>query len=364
MNAESANDQIVASIIIPVFNQSSYTANCLESLYKFSARSSFEVIVIDNASSDDTPETLSAYKKKYSNFKVISNTKNQGYSLANGQGAAISDGKFLIFLNNDTLVTENWLDALIRPFENSEIGLVGAKLLYPDDETINHAGYVYNQTLKVFYPIYHGANADFINRRREFQAVLGACMAIPKDLFYKLGQFATYGLEDIDLCLKVRESGLKVIVEPESVVYHFGSVTLKNSSSDSFEQTDINGFNVRWPDTSFFKSDLPYYQEDGIEIAINNAEDISLIDLKNLAMEEIESGMSAFDNQEYAKAEIHFRKAVNFDSKLLGAYGFLAETLIRSGQSEEAYNVCTKLLQKDPENALGQALMKILKKEL
>jgi GT2 family glycosyltransferase len=133
-------------------------------------------------------------------------------------------GNYILFLNNDTWVTKTWLDKLVKPMEkDGEIGIVGSKLLYPN-EKIQHAGV----ELGLWgHPFHRGLNLDknntIVSEARDVFAVTGACLLIKKAIFQRVSGFDesyVYGLEDIDLCLKVRKEGYKILYVPDCVVYH------------------------------------------------------------------------------------------------------------------------------------------------
>jgi len=139
-------------------------------------------------------------------------------------------GKYLVFLNNDTIPQEGWLSALVDEVEqHSEVAIVGSKLLYPNN-TIQHAGVVFSKKCLTPYHIFNSAPSDFkaANIRQEFQAVTAACLLIRKEDFESMSGFDESfinGFEDVDLCLKIRESGKKVIYQPKSVLYHLEEQT-------------------------------------------------------------------------------------------------------------------------------------------
>jgi GT2 family glycosyltransferase/glycosyltransferase involved in cell wall biosynthesis/ubiquinone/menaquinone biosynthesis C-methylase UbiE/TolA-binding protein len=218
-----------ASIIIPVFNNANYTMKCLEALALNTEYEPYEVIVVDNASTDETKEILSTLE---GDIKIITNSCNLGFSKACNQGAKAAEGEYLIFLNNDTIPQSGWLNSLVNTVnENKDIAIAGSKLLYPDN-TIQHAGVVFNVS-DVGISIYHiykgfDREAPAVNRVREFNAVTAACMLIRKNIFTESGMFdETFvnGYEDVDLCLKVREKGYRIIYNPESELYHYEEQT-------------------------------------------------------------------------------------------------------------------------------------------
>lgn len=214
------------SIIIPVYNRLEFTKKCLESIFKYGSKYDFEIIVVDNASSDGTKEFLDSLSEK---VIAIHNKENLGFGKACNQGAKKANGEYLLFLNNDTIVTKNWMNVLVKELdENPEIAMAGSKLLFPDD-TIQHAGVVFAED-KIPYHIYSREIKEkhYVNKKRNFNAVTAACMLVRKDLFDEADGFDENffnGYEDIDLCLKIRELGKYIIYCPESVVYHYESIS-------------------------------------------------------------------------------------------------------------------------------------------
>ena len=129
----------MCSIIIPVFNRVELTQQCLTHLAQVTSDPSFEVIIVDNASSDGTPEFLRTLE---GDIQVIRNEENRGFAKACNQGAALARGKYVVFLNNDTIPQPGWLSSLVEEVESHEqVGIVGSKLLCPNN-TIQHAGVV------------------------------------------------------------------------------------------------------------------------------------------------------------------------------------------------------------------------------
>jgi glycosyltransferase involved in cell wall biosynthesis/Flp pilus assembly protein TadD len=218
-------EAVKSSIVIPVFNKIEYTRQCLEALFKTTPRGLFELIVVDNSSSDGTQEYL---KKLAGEIKIITNEYNLGFAKACNQGARAARGELLVFLNNDTVPLAGWLEALIETAEyNISIGIVGGKLLYPDGK-IQHAGVGFINGIPD-HPLrnFPGDHPE-ANETRELDMVTGACLLIKKDLFFECGGFDEQyknGVEDIDLCLKVRMNGYKVIYNPKSTLYHYEGKT-------------------------------------------------------------------------------------------------------------------------------------------
>ncbi len=261
----------IVTIIIPVFNNFAYTKGCIESIYKNTEIDNFKLIIIDNASVDETPAFLENLKSRYKNFQYIRNEINLGFAKANNQAAKIADTDKVLFLNNDTVVTPNWLTILTGELDADEnVKIAGSKLLY-EDSSIQHAGMVFSDFkyddfniiyhLYRFFPDEHPA----VNKKRYFQALTGACLLTYTSFFLKLGGFnENYinGFEDVDLCLKARESGAELLYCPESVIYHF-----EGKTAGRFNKTgeNTNLFYSLWKD-KILPDDENYYLEDGFTL--------------------------------------------------------------------------------------------------
>jgi glycosyltransferase involved in cell wall biosynthesis/GT2 family glycosyltransferase len=270
------------SIVTIAHNNLDYTKQCIDEIYSHKCSHKYEIIVVNNGSTDSTNNYLVEQKKNHTNFTFITNSENNNYSKANNQGAALAKGKYLVFLNNDTKPFEGWIDNLVETFEvDSSVGIQGGKLLYPNN-TIQHVGIVYgniNPKFKLHYHIYlgHPHDAPHVNKLREFQMVTGALLAIRSDLFTSAKGFdETYqfGHEDLDLCMAVRSSGYKVIYNPSVAAYHYESITkkelglekfaLKLNDSKSMDYKNYHHFHNKWD--RFLNVDADdYYEEDKVE---------------------------------------------------------------------------------------------------
>ncbi len=246
------------SIIIPTYNNLSYTKKCLKAIREKTKKDLYEMIVVDNASTDGTQSFL----KDQKDITYILNKQNNNFSGACNQGAHIAKNEVLLFLNNDTEVHDNWLIPIINVLKKEKmIGAVGAKLLFPNG-TIQHAGVAIFDS-KVPEHIYRlsPANKKYVNKKRTFQAVSAACIAIPKKVFDLVGGFDEYyknGYEDMDLCLKIGKAGYKIIYEPKSVVTHHESISLDRHR---YTIRNLDLFISRWWETL---SDANiYFKEDG-----------------------------------------------------------------------------------------------------
>ncbi len=250
-----------ASIVIPCLNKAHLTRACLAHISEVTTPGQYEVVLVDNGSSDATRELSGSPD---GNLQVIHNPVNLGFARACNQGAAAARGRHLVFLNNDVLVQPGWLDALLGAFEEEpKAGIVGAKLLYPDGR-IQHAGLLALQGLVLdglpairadgpglfFRHRFLGqpASLDVACQRAALQAVTGAAVAVRREAFDAAGGFDEgywNGFEDVDLCFMVRALGWLVIYEPRALAIHL------ESQSDSRERfaADTNNlyrFNERW----------------------------------------------------------------------------------------------------------------------
>jgi len=241
-----------ASIIIPVYNKFAYTAACLASLVREGARSSFEVIVVDDGSTDETETSL----RGVVGLRYHRNAQNLGFIGACNAGAAIATGEYLVFLNNDTVVRPDWLDALIDTFPQHErVGLVGAKLVYPDGRLQEAGGIIFSDGSGWNYGRFGDPANPAFNYVREVDYCSGAAIAIRRDLFDSFGGFdsryAPAYYEDTDLAFRVRDHGLRVLYQPASVVVHFEGITSGTdvtTGTKRYQVVNQAKFLERWAD--------------------------------------------------------------------------------------------------------------------
>lgn len=248
------------SIIVPVYNKWELTRACLKSIQKNGLGEDSELLVVDNASTDSTPDGIA---REFPGVRHLRQETNLGFGKACNLGAREARGKFLVFLNNDTLVEPGWLDALLELMASQpKAGIIGAKLLYPNRK-IQHAGIAFNNDKEPFH-IYIGFHegSPCVNKVRRFQAVTGACILIPRSLFLDSGGFDEQynkGHEDIDLCLRVEQAGCEIWYQPKSCIIHFESQTLKLQIKSSLNQKI---FYNRWR-RKIRSDEMDYYLEDG-----------------------------------------------------------------------------------------------------
>jgi GT2 family glycosyltransferase/glycosyltransferase involved in cell wall biosynthesis len=246
------HEEVETSIIIPVFNQFRFTQGCLASLQEHQGEERFEVIVVDDGSTDETCETV----PHVPGIVYLRNEGNSGFIVSCNRGAEKARGKYLVFLNNDTLVRAGWLRALLDTFgEEPAVGVVGSKLLYPDGCLQEAGGVIWQDASGWNYGKFDDPQKPEYNYLREVDYCSAAALMIPKALFWDVGGFdsryAPAYYEDTDLAFKVRRAGYKVLYQPLSEVIHYeGATGGTDISTGAKQHQDINRatFAARWAD--------------------------------------------------------------------------------------------------------------------
>ena len=210
-----------ASVIIVNYNGKQKLLECLESVGR-TLSPDCELIVVDNASSDGS---AAAVETQFSDVMLIRSKTNCGFGSGNNLGVLSSRGKYLVFLNPDTLVESGWLEALLAPFEiNDRAGMVTARILLADQpDRINACGNSVHLTgLTLCRGM--GQPRGALDKPEEVDAVSGAAFAIRRELFDTLGGFdedTFLYMEDTDLSLRARLAGWRCLYAPDSIVLHY-----------------------------------------------------------------------------------------------------------------------------------------------
>ncbi len=217
----------VVSVIIPVHNKFSVTYDCLKSIQTALPDRAFEIIIVDDNSSD---ETLLASLVLHGSIKVLRNKGNLGFVLTCNAGAATARGRYLLFLNNDTLVKPGWLDALVDTFEQvPNVGIAGSRLLFPDGSLQEAGGIIWRLGDGWNWGRGRDPSDPAFSYLRDADWVSGAALMIEHELFNDLNGFdelfvpAYY--EDTDLAFRVRALGKRVVMQPASEVIHLEGVS-------------------------------------------------------------------------------------------------------------------------------------------
>ena len=252
-------DQPLVSILIPTRDKCQLLRQCLESIDRNTDYRNYEIIVLDNDSAE--PETLAYFKEVAGKVKVHRCPGRFNFSAINNLGAARAKGEFLLFLNNDTqVIRREWMSAMIEQAQRPEVGAVGAKLLFADGR-IQHAGIVLGIWGMVGHAFrfkpgdaqhYFGL-ADVI---RDCSAVTAACLMMRRSLFDEVAGFdekLSIEFNDVDLCLRLRQRGYRVVYTPLALLYHYEGATRRRTHNPS----DLEVFVRRWG--SCLKNGDPYY---------------------------------------------------------------------------------------------------------
>lgn len=362
------------SIIIPLFNKAEYTLQCIEGVAKNTGDSiSYEVILVDNGSTDGTRGLLQGLS---GDVQIIRNDANLGFARACNQGAQAANGKYLVFLNNDTLPQPGWLEALVKGVEEDAAHICGAKLLYPNGR-VQHAGVAFDER-GIGYHIFNGFAADdpAVCRKRAMQSVTAACLLIRKELFQELKGFDEgylNGYEDVDLCLRAGELGKRILYTPESILTHFEETSA--GRKDHEKQNALRfigqwGGRVRCDDNDFYRAEGLYKEAlpDGKTYHIKRTppetarREMDMLKIAEPRREERidrseaegkATGAALKKEKRYAEALQSFERArVNGDNTVLADMG---DCRLKEGKLDDAEKLYMEALEHDP--ADGKALV-------
>ena len=265
------HDNPKVSILIPNKDNRDVLKTCIDSILEKSTYRNLEILVIENNSTEE--ETFRYYEELESSvnaakedggkigpvIRVLRYKDKFNYAKINNFGAQHASGDYFLLLNNDTeVITPDWIEQMLGYCQREDVGAAGAKLLYPD-ETVQHcgvvigvggfAGHILTGKLR--------EDAGYMGRLRaihDVSAVTGACLMIKRSIFEQIGgldENLTVALNDIDLCLKVRETGALIVQNPAAELFHY------ESKSRGYEETpekqerfkkEIRYFREKWKD--------------------------------------------------------------------------------------------------------------------
>lgn len=216
----------MVSIVIPVYNQIHYTYACLVSILEHTRDVAYEVIIADDVSTDAT-EHLSDYAE---GLVICRNNMNQGFLRNCNNAAKSARGSYVMFLNNDTQVTEGWLSSLVNLIESDPtIGMVGSKLVYPDGRLQEAGGIIWSDGSGWNYGRLDNPDKPEYNYVKDVDYISGAAILLSNRLWKQIGgfdtRFAPAYCEDSDLAFEVRKAGLRVVYQPLSKVIHFEGIS-------------------------------------------------------------------------------------------------------------------------------------------
>ncbi|MFC4161599.1 glycosyltransferase [Chitinimonas lacunae] len=230
----------LVSIVIPTRDQLNFLQRCLETIVERTSYNRYEVLVVDNGS--ETPEArafldgIEAMGEE--RLRVLRYPHPFNFSAMNNLAARHAQGDYLLLLNNDTAVVQNdWIEALLNHAQRPEVGIVGAKLLFPDGR-VQHAGVVLGMLGPAEHPFLGASLREpgYMGRLQvdqEYSAVTAACLMIRKSIYEEVGGLDESDFKvsynDVDLCLKVRERGYRIVWTPYATLLHEGSASQRNA---------------------------------------------------------------------------------------------------------------------------------------
>lgn len=227
-------DKLV-SIVVPCWNGVGYTRSCVESILA-DTEVRFELILVDNGSTDGTPQYTADVVSRYPMVGTVRNEQNLGFGLACNQGMRVARGDYLVILNNDTLVTEGWLARVLDHAESDpEVGIVAPRSNWvAGPQLVENVSYGEDLTrLPAFAQRWR---ASHFGRRRYVDRVVGLCMLVKRRLVEKIGGFdPRFGLgnfEDDDFCLRARMAGFRICIADDVFVHHFGHRAFADNGVD------------------------------------------------------------------------------------------------------------------------------------
>jgi GT2 family glycosyltransferase len=233
------------SIIIVSYNTKEFLKGCIESIYKTTKNIKFEIIVVDNDSSDDSVLSIKKYVSSINkeNFILIENKENVGFSKANNVGVKVAVGRYLLFLNSDTVIYENTLEEMVKFMdEHQDGGAATCKVVMPNgqiddashrgDPTPWNAFTHFSGLAKLFgkTKLFGGYNLGYLNLNttHKIEALAGAFMLVRKKAGEQAGwwdeDYFFYG-EDLDFCYMLRQKGWKIYYVPEYSILHYKGVS-------------------------------------------------------------------------------------------------------------------------------------------
>ncbi|MGL1863644.1 MAG: glycosyltransferase [Pseudodesulfovibrio sp.] len=224
---------------MPVFNNWELTRQCLASLREHVGEIPNEVLLVDNASTDETATEAAGFGESLfgHSFRYLRQEKNLGFARAINLGANQASGKYLYLLNNDTITVSDPFSAPLDLLQsNQDLGATGPLLLYPGGERVQHLGITVPHSIKSVH-LYHlfPANHPVVTKQRRFQAITMAAFLVERDLFLRLdGLHEGYvnGMEDIDFCARMNQEELYCSVAPEAIVHHIAGQSAGRFAQD------------------------------------------------------------------------------------------------------------------------------------
>ena len=363
------NDDQLTSIIVLSYNTLYYTRKTIESIVLHTSEP-YEIIIVDNASTDGSVKYLNFIQSKYDNIKAVFNDKNIGFSAANNQAAKYAKGKYLMVLNSDVIVPRGWLSNLINSLNSdSKIGAVGTlsnsisgrqqidTTYSNEDEFIEFAKTIMKKNKGRVLPRRRLAGFAILIEKKLYDEIEGF------DESYKLGNF-----EDDDFSLKITNKGYSLMVDESLIIHHYGSQSFKLNNIDYSESLKQNEriFKSKWPDIKYnelleIDNSLLDWELSKINEAFElfkeerYSKSTDLVDeILNISPLSIEAfylkSLLLCQNESYAKSLVYLEKIISLGRPDASVYSQRGIVFLGLKSLDEAISSFQKSIELDPLN--------------
>lgn len=351
---DTAGTRPLTSIIILCFNGLSLTRQCLESVERFTPEP-HEIILVDNGSTDGSTDFLKGYAAQRSHVKLIINDTNTGYAHANNQALSIAEGVYVLFLNNDVIVTDGWLGRMMNHFErNPKIGMVGPVTnCVAGQQLIQDAHY--GNDMESMHRFARQIAKKNSGRVSSHIRLVGFCLMARKELLEIIGGFdegyMTGNFEDDDLCIRAAVAGYDLVIAHDVFVHHFGSMTFKENSIDhtATMKTNSSYFLNKWREVVELQEGNVY------KVCMTKDKQISLLN---------EWGEKAYEEGDAHKALRIFERALHIDPTNTITLNNIAVIQWELGYKNDAIGTFKRILHADPQNVDALANLRTIISEL
>ncbi len=348
-------DSSLVSIVILTCNQLEYTKLCVDSLKRYTSHP-YELIFVDNGSDDGTPE----YLKTIAGAKVIENAENLGFPKACNQGIEVATGDYILLLNNDVILTDQWLERLVAcANSDAKIGIVGPMTNnISGQQRDEHVQYSSIEEMHHYAQLFHEKNrGNWLDCPR----IVGFCMLVKREVVEKIGtldeRFGKGNFEDDDYCLRAHQAGYRTVIAGDAFIHHFGSVTFKQTTDyNALLKENEQKFLEKWGSGEGSRAGgSPVHQQGSRAGPIHRTEHGSPVHQSG-GMEREEGREEGKEGNEGARKrgsgearEIDNRPSLTMESAEI--HNELGKRFYQAGQVEEAKSAFQRALALDNQNA-------------